>query len=105
MTTARRSASRSRLPVIQSRKQLELGWDRISNGELLAKAEDAGFDLLLTTDKNIRYQQNLKGRRIAIVVLRHSVWRMVRIHLDRITAVVDQATTGSFAEVDIPIKK
>ena len=45
------------------------GWDRISNGELLTRAEDARFDLILTTDKNIRYQQNLKGRKIAIVVL------------------------------------
>ncbi len=55
---------------------IERGWDRISNGELLTMAEAAGFDLLLTTDKNIRYQQNLKGRKIAIVVLgnRHGAW-------------------------------
>jgi hypothetical protein len=45
------------------------GWDRLSNGDLLAAAERAGFDLLLTADKNMRYQQNLQGRRIAIVVL------------------------------------
>jgi hypothetical protein len=45
------------------------GWDQLSNGELLKAAEEAGFDVLLTTDKNIRYQQNLKGRRLAIVVL------------------------------------
>ncbi len=45
------------------------GWDRVSNGALLKMAEEAGFDLLLTTDKNIRYQQNLPGRHIAIVVL------------------------------------
>jgi hypothetical protein len=45
------------------------GWDQLSNGELLNAAEEAGFDVLLTTDKNIRYQQNLKGRRLAIVVL------------------------------------
>jgi hypothetical protein len=48
---------------------IERGWDRISNGELLTTAEAAGFELLLTTDKNIRYQQNLKDRKIAIVVL------------------------------------
>ena len=63
---------------------IERGWDRISNGELLTKAEAAGFELLLTTDKKIRYQQNLKGRNIAIVVLGKSAWRMVRVHLDRI---------------------
>jgi hypothetical protein len=63
---------------------IERGWDRISNGELLNVAEAAGFDVLLTTDKRIRYQQNLTGRKIAIVVLRNSTWRVVRLHLDRI---------------------
>jgi hypothetical protein len=48
---------------------IERGWDRISNGTLLKLAEEAGFDLLLTTDKNMRYQQNLTGRKITIVVL------------------------------------
>jgi hypothetical protein len=48
------------------------GWERISNGELLKAAEAAGFDLLLTTDKRIRYQQNLIGRKIALVVLGNS---------------------------------
>lgn len=48
---------------------IERGWDRLTNGELIAAAEAAGFDLLLTTDKNIRYQQNLTGRKIAFVVI------------------------------------
>jgi len=48
---------------------IERGWDQISNGDLLKLAEANGFELLLTTDKRIRYQQNLTGRRIAIVVL------------------------------------
>ena len=81
---------------------IERGWDRISNGELLTTAEAAGFELLLTTDKNIRYQQNLKGRKIAIVVLGNSAWRMVRKHLDRVAAAVNAATPGSYGEVDIP---
>ncbi len=67
-------------------------------------AEDAGFELLLTTDKNIQYQQNLKGRQIAIIVLRNSTWRVVRKYLDRITAAANEATPGSFAEVDIPFE-
>jgi hypothetical protein len=83
---------------------IQLGWDRISNGELLNEAEAAGFNLLLTTDKRIRYQQNLKGRRIAIVVLGNSTWRVVRLYLDRIAQVVAKATPGSYAEVDIPSK-
>jgi hypothetical protein len=83
---------------------IERGWDRISNGELLNLAEAAGFDVLLTTDKRIRYQQNLTSRRIAIVVLRNSTWRIVRLHLDRIATVLAEATPGSYAEVDIPFQ-
>jgi hypothetical protein len=83
---------------------IERGWDRISNGDLLREAETAGFDVLLTTDKQIRYQQNLTARKIAIVVLRNSTWRVVRLHLDRIAQAVAVATPGSYAEVDIPFK-
>jgi hypothetical protein len=83
---------------------IERGWDRISNGELLEAAEAAGFDLLLTTDKRIRYQQNLTGRKIAIVVLGNSTWRLVRMYLDRIALAVAEATPGSYGEVDIPFK-
>ena len=83
---------------------IERGWDRISNGELLEVAEAAGFDLLLTTDKRIRYQQNLTSRKIAIVVLGNSTWRLVRMYLDRIALAVAEATPGSYAEVDIPFK-
>jgi len=57
--------------VTEARK---LGWERISNGELFKLAEGAGFDLLLTTDKNVRYQQNLASRKICIVVLGNSPW-------------------------------
>jgi Domain of unknown function (DUF5615) len=82
----------------------ERGWDRISNGELLKVAEDAGFDILLTTDKRIRYQQNLTGRKIAIVVLGNSAWPVVRLYGDRITLAVNAATSGGYAEVDIPFE-
>ena len=83
---------------------IDRGWHTISNGELLKVAEAAGFDLLLTTDKGIRYQQNLAGREIAIVVLGNSTWRMVRLHLDRVALVVSAATPGSYAEVEIPFE-
>ena len=81
---------------------IDRGWDRISNGDLLQLAEEASFDLLLTTDKNLRYQQNLTGRKIAIVALGNSTWRFVRLHLDRIIRAVNAAQAGSFAEVEIP---
>lgn len=74
---------------------------RISNGELLRLAEAAGLGLLMTTDKNFRYQQNLAGRTIFIVVLGHSPWRLVRRRLDAVVAVVHAATPGSYAEVEI----
>jgi hypothetical protein len=83
----------------------ELGWDRISNGDLLKLAEEAGFDVLLTTDKRIRYQQNLQGRRIAIVVLGNSAWRIVRRRVDQVLRAVNDASPGSYAEVEIPFER
>ena len=83
-------------------KAKDRGWDRLTNGDLLAAAEAAGFDVLLTADKNMRYQQNLTGRKIALVVLGNSPWRLVRLHLERIAAAVDDATPGSYFEVEIP---
>jgi len=69
---------------------------------LLTEAETAAFDLLLTTDKRILYQQNLTGRKIAIVVLRNSTWRVVRFYLYRIALAVNAAVPGSYTEVEIP---
>jgi len=83
-------------------KAKERGWDKLTNGDLLAQAERAGFDVLLTADKNMRYQQNLTGRRLALVVLSTPQWPLVKLHLDKIAAVVDAAAPGSYAEVDIP---
>src|SRR5665213_3378648 len=88
----------------QVTEAIERGWDRISNGELLKLAEAAGFDLLLTTDKGIRYQQNLTDRKITIVVLGNSTWRIVRLYLDRISLAVNDATPGSYVEVNIPFR-
>jgi hypothetical protein len=85
-------------------KAKERGWDRLTNGDLLAAAEGAGFDVLLTADKNMRYQQNLTGRRIAIVVIGTPQWPVVKQHLDKIAAAVDACTAGSFAEVELPMQ-
>ncbi len=83
---------------------IERGWDRISNGELLSLAEAEGFDLLLTTDRRIQYQQNLTSRKIAVLVLGNSTWRIVRLYLDRVALAVNQATPGSYGQIDIPFK-
>jgi hypothetical protein len=71
------------------------------NGKLLKRAEEAGYELLLTSDKNIRYQQNLSGRKIAIVVLGNQQWPDVKLHLDRIRAAVDGTAPRSFTEIEI----
>jgi hypothetical protein len=69
------------------------GWDTLSNGELLDAAENAGFELLLPTDRRIRYQQNLQVRRIALVVLTGTTrWSSVRQHSDQIAAAVASAS-------------
>lgn len=78
------------------------GWDRLKNGDLLIAAEEAGFELLLTTDKNMRFQQNLARRKIAIVVLGQQQWPELRPHVHLIVNAVNTATPGSYIEVSIP---
>jgi len=80
------------------------GWEELANGELIEAAEQAGFDLLVTTDKNIRYQQNLERRKIALVVLEHSQWPMVKLVAQDIVAAVNGATPGFYTEVHVPFK-
>lgn len=81
----------------------ELGWDRLRNGELLDAAEKAGFEIFVTPDQNIRYQQNLEGRNIAIVVLSVGRWTLVKPYLSQIAEAVNAATPGSYVEIDIPL--
>jgi hypothetical protein len=85
-------------------KAKDRGWDTLTNGDLLTEAERAGFEVLLTADKNMRYQQNLTGRRIALVVLSTPQWPLVRLHTERIAEAVNSATPGSYVEVEIPFK-
>lgn len=79
-----------------------LGWAELENGELLNPAEGAGFQVLVTTDKNLGYQQNLAGRKIAVVVLGLGRWSLIKPHVAKVVAAVGSATPGSFIEVDIP---
>jgi hypothetical protein len=85
--------------VIEARTH---GWDTLRNGELLDAAESAGYEVFVTTDRNLRYQQNLTRRRIAIVVLGVGRWRLIRNKLPEIAAAVSTAAPGSFTEVEIP---
>ena|ERR1700733_10740816 len=81
------------------------GWDRLQNGELLNAAEAAGFDVLLTTDKKMRYQQNLAGRKIGIIVLGQQQWPEVRLHVHLVVAAVNAAKAAAYVEVEIPESK
>ena len=81
----------------------QCGWGRLENGDLLTVAEQCGYHLFLTADKNLRYQQNLAGRKISIVVLGQSPWPLVRQYTGAVLAAVNTATPGSFVEVEIPL--
>jgi hypothetical protein len=82
----------------------ERGWNWLPNGELIEAAEGAGFELLVTTDKNIRYQQNLKERKIAFLVVGNQQWPTLRRYVEKVVAAVNKATPGSYIEVNIPVK-
>lgn len=79
------------------------GWDMLNNGDLFIAAEDAGFDVLLTTDKNLRHK-NLQGRKLAIVVLSKSRWSLVSSMIERIVSPVNAAEPGSYTLVEIPVR-
>jgi hypothetical protein len=80
----------------------EQGWSTLLNGELLRAAEEAGFEVFLTTDKNLVYQQNLGNRKIAIVVLGKSRWSLVEPALQLISDAVNAAKPASYTLVEIP---
>jgi hypothetical protein len=90
------------LPEHKVETTVQRGWDTLKNGELLKAAQDAGFEVLVTPDKNIRYQQNLKAFAIAIVVLGNPQWPVLRRHVDRVVAAVASAKPGAYIEVEIP---
>ncbi len=83
---------------------VEMEWHpQLENGELLRASEAAGFDVLITSDQNIRYQQNLTGRKIALVVLGSNIWPIVRDHERTIAAKVEAATPGSCDFIEMPL--
>ena len=74
----------------------ELGWFTLKNGELLAAAESNGFEVFVTTDTNLAYQQNLSNRIIAIVVLNTTSWPRIQKCVTHIVNAIDQAKPGSY---------
>lgn len=80
----------------------QLGWHELPDGQLLPMAEEAGYELLITTDHNIRHQQNLAGIRMSILVLRGHAWPDVREYADEIRYAVDRIEPGGYVEILVP---
>lgn len=81
----------------------EQGWSTFKNGDLLKAAEQAGFEVFLTPDKNLIYQQNLTGRKIAIVALGQNRWKLIRPQLATIARAVSNSKPGMYTVVEIPM--
>ena len=91
------------LPGHKVRTIIEMHWSpQLKNGELLLKAEESGFQVFLTADQNISYQQNLSSRKLAMVVLGSNYGRVVRIHAAPIMAAIKMSTPGSHEFVPMP---
>ena len=80
----------------------ERNWSTLTNGELLARAEEQEFDVLVTTDKNLHNQQNLTARRIAIIVLSTTSWHRIRMAATTINQAIETTSPGSLYVVDVP---
>jgi hypothetical protein len=80
----------------------ERGWAELQNGELIAETESAGFDLLITTDQGIRYQQNWADRSLALLVLSTNDWTWLRRFKERILEAVDSIRPSMCVELEIP---
>ena len=78
------------------------GWSGFRNGVLLTAAEEAGFDLLITADQEMRYQQNLTGRQLALLILNTNNWDRVKTGVAHILGALENVTRGSYTEVKIP---
>lgn len=81
---------------------VEKGWSQLTNGILIESAERDGYGALITTDQNLRYQQNLKDRKIAIFVLKTTSWPRIRNSVEKVVAVLQEIPSGGFVEIDFP---
>ena len=79
----------------------ELGWGGLENGALLKHAENQGFEVLVTTDQNLKYQQNLVNRKIAVVVLSTTSWPRIQKSLPAIVEVIGSIQENGYVEITI----
>ena len=92
---------RDALPGHEVASAQKMGWGGISNGELLDKAEQSGFVVFIVADKNLRYQQNLSGRRIAILELWTNHRPTLEHHFVEIRAAVEKLPAGEYSILEI----
>jgi hypothetical protein len=92
---------RKSLPGHEILTAYELGWSNLKNGELIRLAETQGLDILVATDSHLKYQQNLTGRRIAIIVLLSTSWLRIRLKTQEIEGYIAGLSAGGFIEVAI----
>ena len=78
----------------------ELGWSALRNGELLAAAEKSGYQLLVTTDQNLKHQQNLRNKKLAVLVLLSTSWRRLHPHAPKIAETIAMMQIGDYGEFD-----
>ena len=79
----------------------EQDWANLLNGQLLDVAQQAGYDLLITTDQNLRYQQNLAGRQLAIIVLRSTSWPRIQKRIAAVQEAIGRTRVGTYEEIEI----
>lgn len=93
---------RAYLPTHSIETTYEKGWSSLDDGELLNRSQDALFDLFLTTDQNLQFEQNLSNRAIAVVILSTTSWPRIRLAIDAVKVAIDTAPGGQFTLVNIP---
>jgi predicted nuclease of predicted toxin-antitoxin system len=93
---------RNHLPNHMVETAYEKGWSNLKNGDLLTLAEAEGFDVLITTDQNLRYQQNLLGQRIGVIVLLTTNWPRIKKNVSLVVQAIDKIQLGSYEEMDFP---
>ncbi len=82
----------------------ERGWDTLSNGELLDRAEEAVFEVLITTDQDIQYQQNMSNRRLVVIVLMNTAWPLISKRVEAIRNALENVQPGEAREIHVLIR-
>jgi len=92
---------RRHLPEHRVDTAYERGWSKLRNSALLERAEDDGYQLLITTDQSLRYQQDLANRELAVLVLMSTAWPRIRLRTEATRAEIDEIGRGECIEVEV----